>query len=476
MPDPRLVSRAQRAATMLERAWDRWRAAHGLAAEPLPPVSSYVGYSIEEPWGRPRVVFGVDAADAEKLATLLHECAASPPATGQPGPDAGSADALPAPDRTPHHSLDEARALIPVQGRTRELATAREQVGDTDHERGGAGGERGGAGDERGGAGDERGGAGGERGGAGGERGGAGDERGDAGREQRGGPGQAAGSVNGLYPVQSYAAPEDDVLPGGRPGGATGEARDAATTDPLGLAGPEARAPAAPDAGDRSGPGTRVAEAPVAEAPVAEAPVADTEDLDAAGADGAADAGADEPGGADAGGAGSGGRDPDAAGGHDLVGAGSRHVADAGADEPGGADSRGRADAGDDRDHADVGADLAVVDTSRLAGPDLPAAGAAAADEDAAAAAERSSAEGGSLPPSDSVPRAQAYGDAVDHLGACRGVAETMAAELAGWAAGELPGQASARLAAWAVVGGASARNALDAELRTSGGAEQVSG
>ena len=68
MPDPRLVSRAQRAATMLERAWDRWRAAHGLAAEPLPPVSSYVGYSIEEPWGRPRVVFGVDAADAEKLA------------------------------------------------------------------------------------------------------------------------------------------------------------------------------------------------------------------------------------------------------------------------------------------------------------------------------------------------------------------------------------------------------------------------
>src|ERR1700734_4180625 len=76
MPDPRLISPAQRAATMLEKAWDRWRAAHGLAAEPLPPVSSYVGYSIEEPWGRPRVVFGVDAADAEKLATLLEECAA----------------------------------------------------------------------------------------------------------------------------------------------------------------------------------------------------------------------------------------------------------------------------------------------------------------------------------------------------------------------------------------------------------------
>ena len=72
MPDPRLVSRAQRAATMLERAWERWRATQGLEAEPLPPVSSYVGYSIEEPWGRPRVVFGVDAEDAERLAALLH--------------------------------------------------------------------------------------------------------------------------------------------------------------------------------------------------------------------------------------------------------------------------------------------------------------------------------------------------------------------------------------------------------------------
>ena len=70
MPDPRLVSRAQRAATMLERAWERWRTTQGLEAEPLPPVSSYVGYSIEEPWGRPRVVFGVDAEDAERLAAL----------------------------------------------------------------------------------------------------------------------------------------------------------------------------------------------------------------------------------------------------------------------------------------------------------------------------------------------------------------------------------------------------------------------
>jgi hypothetical protein len=69
--------RAQRAATELERAWDRWRTMHGLDTEPLPPVSSYVGYSLEEPWGQPRVVFGIAAGEAEHLAALLdrHDCA-----------------------------------------------------------------------------------------------------------------------------------------------------------------------------------------------------------------------------------------------------------------------------------------------------------------------------------------------------------------------------------------------------------------
>jgi hypothetical protein len=75
MGDPQMVSRAERAAAALERAWERWRIMHGLAAEPTPPVSSYVGYSIEEPWGRPRVVFGVDAAEAELLAALLDRTA-----------------------------------------------------------------------------------------------------------------------------------------------------------------------------------------------------------------------------------------------------------------------------------------------------------------------------------------------------------------------------------------------------------------
>jgi hypothetical protein len=85
MPDPRLVSRAQRAATMLERTWERWRTTQGLEAEPMPPVSSYVGYSIEEPWGRPRVVFGADAEDAERPAALLQTSIVSRP-RACPGP------------------------------------------------------------------------------------------------------------------------------------------------------------------------------------------------------------------------------------------------------------------------------------------------------------------------------------------------------------------------------------------------------
>src|SRR6266700_3613124 len=92
MRDPDLVVRAQRAAAELERAWDRFRTAHGLGAEPLAAVSSYVGYSLEEPWGEPRVVFGVAAEEAEQLAALLnsHGCggrpdAATPAAQARPG-------------------------------------------------------------------------------------------------------------------------------------------------------------------------------------------------------------------------------------------------------------------------------------------------------------------------------------------------------------------------------------------------------
>ncbi len=266
MPDPRLVSRAQRAATMLELAWDRWRAAHGLPAEPLPPVSSYVGYSIEEPWGRPRVVFGVDAGDAEKLATLLQECAASS-----------------------QQSMEEVRARIPAQGRTTEI-----------------------------------------------------NEPG----EPRSGADQAGGSANGSHPAPHHV------------------------------------------------------------------PDSDTADF-AVHSDGGHDCAAAAP-------------DEDAAGPDDL----------AAPDNPADEDRELSADAGSQRNPGE--------DTAE---PDAPDSGQDGGDE--------------------GEPRSQDAGDEGDHGGAGHGVADTMAAELAGWAAGELPGQASARLAAWATAGGATARASLDSELQT---------
>jgi hypothetical protein len=71
MRDPDLVQRAERAATALEQAWMSWRERHGFEAGRLSPVSSYVGYSVEEPWGQPRVVLGIDADGAERLAAIL---------------------------------------------------------------------------------------------------------------------------------------------------------------------------------------------------------------------------------------------------------------------------------------------------------------------------------------------------------------------------------------------------------------------
>lgn len=71
MSDPELAARAQRAAVRLEQSWERWRQLRGLNNEPSQPISSYVGYSLVEPWGRPRVVFGVGAEEAEQLSALL---------------------------------------------------------------------------------------------------------------------------------------------------------------------------------------------------------------------------------------------------------------------------------------------------------------------------------------------------------------------------------------------------------------------
>ena len=86
MRDPELVARAQRAAARLESAWEQWRALHGLAVAPGQPVVSYVGYSLKEPWGEPRVVIGIDADEAEYLAEFLDrdECAQRGQAPLQP--------------------------------------------------------------------------------------------------------------------------------------------------------------------------------------------------------------------------------------------------------------------------------------------------------------------------------------------------------------------------------------------------------
>jgi hypothetical protein len=98
MRDPELVARAGYAAARLEQAWERWRVLHGLDGS-SDPLASYVGYSHTEPMGQPRVVIGVDAAEAEFFADFLesHDCATvggvpgstlgAEPGAGLPGND-----------------------------------------------------------------------------------------------------------------------------------------------------------------------------------------------------------------------------------------------------------------------------------------------------------------------------------------------------------------------------------------------------
>jgi hypothetical protein len=95
MREPDLTVRAQRAAVELERAWQRWRTMHNPEAGSPPAVSSFLGYSMEDPWGQPRVVFGMAAGDAEQLAALLerregsvYAAMTSRSAPGAPAPDA----------------------------------------------------------------------------------------------------------------------------------------------------------------------------------------------------------------------------------------------------------------------------------------------------------------------------------------------------------------------------------------------------
>jgi hypothetical protein len=386
MPDPRLVSRAQRAATMLERAWDRWRSAHGLAAEPLPPVSSYVGYSVEEPWGRPRVVFGVDAADAEKLAALLLERAASSSVAGQPAPEGENLRAgRPQPGRAPQ-ALDKVRARIPVQGRIAELNGGSEQRSEPDSE------QRAESASQPGGTGASE-----QRGDRVREQRGepASQQDGDGASEQREEPGEVTGPINGFDPVQANAS---------------GLSKSGVSKPGLSKSG--------------------VSKSGVSKSGVSKP--------------GVSKPGVSKPG-----------------------------VSKRGAPEPGrpepGVPEPGRSGVGVGVSSAPGASDEGAA---MAAGPD-----GLAAPDDSVHDEQALSADAGSQRPGDpAVPRSRADGDAGDRRDASRGVADTMAAELAGWAAGELPGQASARLAAWATVGGSTSRGGVDADLRTGGGAaEQVS-
>jgi hypothetical protein len=130
MGDPELMLRAQRAASELEQAWDRWRTIHGLGAEPLPPVSSYVGYSLEEPWGQPRVVFGIAAVEAEHLAALLdrHDCAG-------PVYAAMTSQAMMPPQGMRPDVETGARAADPNRGRGRIHVPGQLQAGSVGRER-----------------------------------------------------------------------------------------------------------------------------------------------------------------------------------------------------------------------------------------------------------------------------------------------------------------------------------------------------
>ena len=399
MPDPRLVSRAQRAATILERAWERWRAEQGLIAEPLPPISSYVGYSIEEPWGRPRVVFGVSAEDAERLSALLEE-SAQRFRDGGHGPDepgyrapvlAGSAGDVPVP---PDRGLDQqslfedVRGRIPVQGWPAEFTESRDQLNSA-------------------------------------------------------WPSSPPGS-------RGRRAPVEPPVPGDRPvAGPSGDsgpeldrgAAPAVMEEPAGppATGRSGAVPAGAGLGGASPAGAGLGEAAPAGAGLGEAALA------GAGADGA-----------------------------ELPGS-ERDEAQPCAARPGGAEPPAA-----ELDEAD--ADDSSPGTERHgrhvhgAGPD-PAGGNAAGPDGGAPGARPQDRVPGDhgLPGGEDVPAAPFVPDAaqdaeapepestrppagpVDSAGQAS-ITDTMAAELAGWAAGELPGQASARLAAWTTVGGAVAR------------------
>jgi len=88
----------------------------------MPAVSSYVGYSLEEPWGQPRVVFGIEAREAEQLAALLdhHDCA---------GPVYAGLASMPG-----SRAQEETEYLGPVTERRRVIVPSQSQGGVAERE------------------------------------------------------------------------------------------------------------------------------------------------------------------------------------------------------------------------------------------------------------------------------------------------------------------------------------------------------
>lgn len=114
MRDPDLIVRAQQAATALESAWCRWRNMHGLTGEPVPAVSSYVGYSLDAPWGEARIVFGICAEEAEQLATLLdrHDCVGPVHASVKAKPVGAVLGSRPAEGQVEQDPADDGNGLV----------------------------------------------------------------------------------------------------------------------------------------------------------------------------------------------------------------------------------------------------------------------------------------------------------------------------------------------------------------------------
>lgn len=487
MPDPRLVSRAQRAATMLERAWERWRSAHGLAAEPLPPVSSYVGYSIEEPWGRPRVVFGVAAEDAERLAAFLEDSlhGADEADDDGPWPAAVAGPAGPA-GAERGNLLEDVRGRIPVQGWP-EFSESREQLNSS--------GATGPAGTRPGidGAwppGTRAGQAAAAPGEAAPGQAAPGQARpGQAGPGQAG-PGQAGpaevppGAVapgladvphgdNGLAAVGGPAG-ADGPHDGGRPGGVRGDGGPASRSG-NGVAEDDLRY----DDDDAEHAAWLTGIGANGEADDDDEYCDTADDLRAT-PHGARPAQATAPG-------------PDAADRTSHNGASGRHDTEDGGTEPGGPPVAGAGPANTGVIGWPSSAGLTHAPRPPASQPpdDRPPASGDPADGQPTSGPVPGRADesqpGGPQPgrpdtqasgangrPSDGpVDRPQdgpaaAAADVPADLGSRTSLTDTMAAELAGWAAGELPGQASARLAAWASVGGAVARGRRQA--RQAGG------